>query len=74
MTTKENLNGRISCEINRLKPGVTYYYRTFFSWNGKYFYSPEVKSFKAKGADDKIYKITIDKNGNELSKELAAEE
>lgn len=52
VTTKENLNGRISCEINRLKPGVTYYYRTFFSWNGKYFYSPEVKSFKAKGADE----------------------
>lgn len=52
VTTKSNLNGRISCVIDHLKPGTTYYYRTFFSWNGKYFYSPEVKSVQANGAGE----------------------
>ncbi len=50
ITTKENLNGRITCEEEELEPGKTYYYRTFFAWNGKYFYAPEVKSFKTLGA------------------------
>lgn len=51
VTTTSNLNGRISCSVSHLRPGVTYYYRTFFSWNGKYFYSPEVKSLKTLGTD-----------------------
>lgn len=50
ITTRENLNGRITCTEDELEPGKTYYYRTFFAWNGKYFYSPEVKSFKTLGA------------------------
>lgn len=50
ITTNENLNGRISCTGDEFIPGKIYYYRTFFSWNGKYFYSPEIKSFKTLGA------------------------
>lgn len=49
VTTTDNLNGRINVKILMLIPGRTYYYRSFFSWNGKYFYSPEVKSFTTKG-------------------------
>lgn len=52
ITTSENMNGRISCVEDELEPGKTYYYRTFFAWNGKYFYSPEVKSFKTLGAGE----------------------
>lgn len=52
VTTRENLNGRINASVGDLIPGRTYYYRTFFSWNGKYFYSPDVKSFTAKGTSE----------------------
>lgn len=46
VTTSENMNGRITCNVDDLIPGVTYYCRSFFYWNGKYFYSPDVKTFK----------------------------
>lgn len=52
ITTTTNLNGRINCEVKNLKPGTTYWYRTFFYWNGKYFYSPEIKSLTTKGANE----------------------
>lgn len=52
VTTKENLNGHINCVVDDLKPGTTYWYRSFFSWNGKYFYSAEVKSLTTKGAGE----------------------
>lgn len=52
VTTSVNLNGRISCEEDELTPDKRYYYRTFFAWNGKYFYSPEVKSFRTLGAGE----------------------
>lgn len=58
VTTPVNLNGRINCPIEDLRPGMTYYYRTFFMWNGKYFYSPEVKSVTTNGTD----KITVGTN------------
>ncbi len=49
VTTTTNLNGRISIPLRHLRPGQTYYYRTFFKWNDKYFYSPEVKTLTTKG-------------------------
>ena len=52
VTTQDNLNGRISCDVSGLKPGTTYWYRTFFYWNGKYFYSSDVKTLVTKGASD----------------------
>lgn len=51
VTTTTNLNGRISVNLDELRPGVSYYYRTFFKWNDKYFYSPEVKTLKTHGSD-----------------------
>lgn len=51
VTTTSNLNGRINCKVAGLIPGTVYYYRTFFKWNGKYFYSPEVKTLKTNGTD-----------------------
>lgn len=50
--TTENMNGKISIEVSHLVPGTTYYYRSFFSWNGKYFYSPDVKSVTTLGLTD----------------------
>lgn len=50
-TTTVNLNGRISVDMSDLRPGMSYYYRTFFKWNDKYFYSPEVKTLKTNGSD-----------------------
>lgn len=64
VTTTDNLNGRINVKIDELIPGRTYYYRSFFCWNGKYFYSPEVKSFTTKSTSeitvrvDKIEDVT----------------
>lgn len=58
ITTNDNLNGRIKIGVKGLKPGATYYYRSFFSWNGKYFYSPEVMSLTTKGPDE----ITVGTN------------
>ncbi|MBD5291261.1 MAG: hypothetical protein HDS24_04205 [Bacteroides sp.] len=58
VTTDKNLNGRISRDLKNLIPGTTYYYRTFFRWNGKYFYSPEIKTLKTKGLDE----ITVGTN------------
>ena len=58
VTTDKNLNGRISSDLKNLIPGTTYYYRTFFRWNGKYFYSPEIKTLKTKGLDE----ITVGTN------------
>jgi len=55
----ENVNGRISYESKDLVPGKTYYYRTFFKWNNKYFYSPDVKSLRTLGAGD----ITVGTTG-----------
>lgn len=52
VTVKENKNGRISYNYDDLLPGRTYYYRTFFKWNGKYFYSPDVKSVRTLGSGD----------------------
>ncbi len=49
VTATDNLDGRINVKIDKLIPGKTYYYRSFFCWSGKYFYSPEVKSFTTKG-------------------------
>ncbi len=48
----ENVNGRISHESKDLVPGRTYYYRIFFKWNGKYFYSPDVKSLRTLGTGE----------------------
>lgn len=48
ITTTTNMNGRISCDLSHLVPGTSYFYRTFFKWNGKYFYSPEVKTLQTK--------------------------
>lgn len=56
---KENKNGRISCDTTDLVPGRTYYYRTFFKWNNKYFYSSDVKSLRTLGAGD----ITVGTTG-----------
>lgn len=57
--TNSNLNGRINIfldeHLSHVIPGVTYYYRTFFEWNDKYFYSPEVKALTTLGTD----KVTI---------------
>lgn len=47
-----NLNGRINFEIKGLTPGKTYYYRSFFRWNDKYFYSPTVKAFNTLGSSE----------------------
>lgn len=47
-----NLNGHINFEKKGLTPGKTYYYRSFFRWNNKYFYSPTVKSFKTLGSSE----------------------
>lgn len=55
ITTTTNLDGRINCELKNVMPGTTYYYRTFFKWNEKYFYSPEVKTMTTYGSD----KITV---------------
>lgn len=55
ITTNINLNGRINCKLEHTMPGITYYYRSFFKWNDKYFYSPEVKSVTTNGSD----KITV---------------
>ena len=52
VSTTKNMNGRISCDVKNLTPGQTYYYRTFFKWNNKYFYSPEVKTFTTYGPDE----------------------
>lgn len=52
ITADKNLDGRINCVLQHAKPGTTYYYRTFFEWNGKYFYSSEVKSVTTKGTDE----------------------
>lgn len=51
VTSTQNLNGRIACDVSHLVPGTTYYYRTFFCWNNKYFYSPEVKTLNTLGLD-----------------------
>ncbi|MDE6145732.1 MAG: hypothetical protein K2F96_05590 [Muribaculaceae bacterium] len=56
--TSTNLNGRVSFDMTNLKPGTSYYYRTYFKWNNKYFYSPEVKTLKTKGMDE----ITVGTN------------
>lgn len=56
--TSTNLNGRVSCEMSHLKPGTSYYYRTYFKWNNKYFYSPTVKTLTTKGMDE----ITVGTN------------
>lgn len=56
--TSTNLNGRVSCEMSHLKPGTSYYYRTYFKWNNKYFYSPTVKTLTTKGLDE----ITVGTN------------
>ncbi len=50
-TTNTNLNGRVNFVYQNKKPGTEYYYRTFFKWKGKYFYSPEVKTIKTLGTD-----------------------
>lgn len=52
VSTSQNMNGRISCDVKNLIPGQTYYYRTFFKWNDKYFYSPEVKTFTTYGSEE----------------------
>lgn len=49
ITTKDNINSLLQQLVQNLIPGTTYYYRTVFIWNDKYFYSPEVKSFTTLG-------------------------
>ncbi len=49
VTTNENINSVLRELITDLIPGTTYYYRTVFIWNNRYFYSPEVKSFTTLG-------------------------
>ncbi len=52
VTTNDNFNGRINADVIHLKPGTTYYYRSFFKWNDKYFYSPEVKTLTTLGTNE----------------------
>lgn len=47
--TDQNANTVLQQLATELVPGTTYYYRTVFVWNGKYFYSPEVKTFTTLG-------------------------
>ena len=47
--TEENINSVLRQLETELIPGTTYYYRTVFIWNGRYFYSPDVKSFTTLG-------------------------
>lgn len=47
--TDQNANTVLQQLAKDLIPGTTYYYRTVFVWNGKYFYSPEVKTFTTLG-------------------------
>lgn len=56
--TQTNMNGKITSVVKDLTIGTTYYYRTFFSWNGKYFYSPEVKTLTTLGLNE----ITVGTN------------
>jgi len=52
VTTGDNLDGRISADVTFLRPGTTYYYRSFFKWNNKYFYSPDVKTLTTLGTNE----------------------
>lgn len=45
----ENINSLLQQNMEGLIPGTSYYYRTVFIWNGRYFYSPTVKSFTTLG-------------------------
>lgn len=47
--TKNNMNALLQEVAEDLIPGTTYYYRTVFVWNDRYFFSPEVKSFTTLG-------------------------
>jgi len=47
--TTDNMNSVLRKLADDLIPGTTYYYRTVFYWNGRFFYSPEVKSFTTLG-------------------------
>lgn len=49
LPTKDNINSVLQQLFENLIPGTTYYYRTVFVWNDRYFYSPEVKSFTTLG-------------------------
>jgi len=49
ISTTDNMNSVLRKLAEKLIPGTTYYYRTAFKWNDRYFYSPEVKSFTTLG-------------------------
>lgn len=49
LLTRNNINSLLQELAGNLIPGTTYYYRTVFVWNNRYFYSPEVKSFTTLG-------------------------
>lgn len=52
VSTNENINSVLRELVSDLIPDTRYYYRTVFIWNGRYFYSPEIKSFKTLGPSD----------------------
>lgn len=45
----DNINTLLQQNVEGLIPGTTYYYRTIFVWNKRFFYSPTVKSFTTLG-------------------------